>query len=516
MEETMEKQTSRGSVVAGEVHPHTDAAVDIDIGPKKAEASKDKALELLAHHHVDFDPNSPEAKRVLRKIDWRIMPMIFTIYLLQLVDKNSLSYAAIMGIKTDTNLTASQYSWLGSIVYFGYLGGEIPATYLMQRVPLAKFMAVMAMLWGIVVAMHAVCHDFGSLAAVRFILGAIEVCTAPAAIYITTSYYTKSEQVTRVAIWYTTSGWAAVVGGFCAWALNQAGYFKWQGLFVLYGALTFITGIVLWLFLAASPTEATWLTEEEKVIALERVRENKTGTEVWSFNWAQLKESFRDVRFYMIFFMLVSTGLPNGGVTVFGPTIISGFGFNTNQSTLLNMGSGSAQVAGTFLALAIAKYTNRTIAALWTLGLAIIGVIMMLAIPSVHYGARYGGYILMYQFPICVLFIIAYMTGGVAGSTKKFAFGVAYQLGYAVGNIVGPQTYQASDAPNYYIAKYTMLAFLIFTAILITALALLHKTWNAQRDKKEAADLEDPAVHFENEEFADLTDFQLRSFRYPL
>lgn len=42
------------------------------------------------------------------------------------------------------------------------------------------------------------------------------------------------------------------------------------------------------------------------------------------------------------------------------------------------------------------------------------------------------------------------MTGGVAGSTKKFAFGAVYQLGYAVGNIIGPQTFRANDAPNYY------------------------------------------------------------------
>ncbi|KAF7514887.1 hypothetical protein G7054_g14914 [Neopestalotiopsis clavispora] len=505
----------------------------IGVNSSNPGASHDKALDLLQRHRIDFDPNSDEAKRVLRKIDRRIMPMIFTIYLLQLMDKNSLSFAAIMDLKTDTHLTASQYSWLGSIVYFGYLGGEIPATFLMQRLPLAKFVAAMAMLWGIVVAMHAVCHNFGSLAAVRFLLGAVEVVTAPAAIYITGAYYTQSEQVTRVAIWYTTSGWASVAGGFCAWALHQSRYFQWQGLFVLYGGLTFVTGVVLWFGLAASPTEASWLTESEKVVALERVRGSKTGTEVWSFSWPQLKECFRDVRFYLIFLLLVSTGLPNGGVTAFGPTIISGFGFDTNQSALLNMGSGAAQVAGTLLALFIAKHTNRMVGGLWTLGLAIIGVIMMLVIPEANYGARYGGYILMMQFPICILFIIAYMTGGVAGTTKKFAFGAAYQLGYAVGNIIGPQTFRASDAPNYYAAKYTMLAFLAFTALLIALIGSIHMVWNKRRDAKDASDAEsllppsrlhrhstdrapDIPAYIENEEFEDLTDFEMKSFRYPV
>lgn len=85
-------------------------------GVDEKQAAKDKALNLLNQHHVDFDPHSDEAKRVLRKIDLHIMPIIWFMYLLQLMDKNSLSFANIMGIRVDAHLTGSQYSWLGSIV----------------------------------------------------------------------------------------------------------------------------------------------------------------------------------------------------------------------------------------------------------------------------------------------------------------------------------------------------------------------------------------------------------------
>jgi len=80
------------------------------------------------------------------------------------------------------------------------------------------------------------------------------------------------------------------------------------------------------------------------------------------------------------------------------------------------------------------------------------------------------------------------MTAGVGGSTKKFAFGAAYQIGYAVGNLIGPQTFRAADAPNYYPAKYTMLAFLIFTMVLLGGIGLLHKSWNTKRDRQEVLD----------------------------
>jgi MFS transporter, ACS family, allantoate permease len=205
---------------------------------------------------------------------------------------------------------------------FGYLGGEIPATILMQRFPLAKYLGIMSMLWGIIVAMHAVCSNFGGLATVRLLLGLVEVCTTPSVIYITSSWYTSSEQVTRVAIWYTTAGWTSVFGGFIAWAINQAPSFRWQGLFVLYGSITFIVGLCIFFFLAASPTEAKWLTDDEKAIALERIRTNKTGSEVWAFNSSQLKETLRDIRFYLIFLVMIATGLPNGGLTAFGKSKI--------------------------------------------------------------------------------------------------------------------------------------------------------------------------------------------------
>lgn len=255
----------------------------------------------------------------------------------------------------------------------------------------------MAVLWGIVVACHAACHDFASLAAVRFLLGFIEVCTAPVIIYITSTWYTKDEQVTRAAIWYTSSGWANVFGGFISWLFLFSKSFRWQGLYLFYGGATILTGVLCWFYLAATPTEARWLTEEEKTIALERVRANKTGTEVWAFSWPQLKETFLDIRFYMIFLMLVGTGLPNGGITAFGPAIIKQFGFTTAQSTLLNMGSGAATVAGTVIALFVAKKTNRTFAAVYTLVLACVGTLMMMLIPERHFGARYGGYILCLQ-----------------------------------------------------------------------------------------------------------------------
>ncbi len=61
----------------------------------------------------DFEANPAEAKSVLRKIDYRIIPILFTAYMLQYLDKNSLNFASVYGLKQGTHLVGQDYSWLG-------------------------------------------------------------------------------------------------------------------------------------------------------------------------------------------------------------------------------------------------------------------------------------------------------------------------------------------------------------------------------------------------------------------
>lgn len=77
------------------------------------------------------------------------------------------------------------------------------------------------------------------------------------------------------------------------------------------------------------------------------------------------------------------------------------------------------------------------------------------------------------------MFIITFMTAGISGSTKKFAFGCSYQLGYAVGNIIGPQTYRAHDAPNYDVSTAVNCLSELFN--LISIAREIHHAWFLRR-----------------------------------
>lgn len=165
----------------------------------------DEALKLVAGEVIVLTPD--DEKKLLRKIDRHLMPLLCIVYGLNYLDKTTLSYASIMGIKTDLNLEGQDYSWIASVFYFGYLFWEWPTNRLLQRLPLAKYSAFNVIMWGLVLCCLAAVKDFAGAMTVRFFLGAFEAAVSPGFALFTSQWYTKREQGTRVGWWFSFNGW---------------------------------------------------------------------------------------------------------------------------------------------------------------------------------------------------------------------------------------------------------------------------------------------------------------------
>lgn len=79
-----------------------------------------KDVDVAAAFLLQLDPSitetpitEEEARKVLRKIDWTILPLLTASVIIAAVDKVVISNAAIYGMMDDTHLTSSQYSWVG-------------------------------------------------------------------------------------------------------------------------------------------------------------------------------------------------------------------------------------------------------------------------------------------------------------------------------------------------------------------------------------------------------------------
>lgn len=134
----------------------------------------DQALQLIeeAGHSNILTPENNA--KVLRKIDLRLLPLLLGIYFLQQLDKSTISYASVFGIVEKAHLHGQQYSWLGGSIYLAQLVFQPLVAYLLVKVPLAKFLAVSCLLWGIALTCMTAATNFGELLACRIFLGVFE------------------------------------------------------------------------------------------------------------------------------------------------------------------------------------------------------------------------------------------------------------------------------------------------------------------------------------------------------
>lgn len=58
-----------------------------------------------------------EEEAVIRKLDWHLMPLIFVLYSLSVLDRSNLGNAKVAGMQNDINIGGNRYSWLGTIFY---------------------------------------------------------------------------------------------------------------------------------------------------------------------------------------------------------------------------------------------------------------------------------------------------------------------------------------------------------------------------------------------------------------
>lgn len=124
--------------------------------PSEGLSDRDDNYAIYKESH-GLDYTTEEGKKVLRKIDFRLVPLLFVIYMLQYLDKNSINFASVYGLKKGTNLHGQDYSWLGmfsimaqravltflgSIFYIGYLIAQWPAGFALQKLPMGKFLSI--------------------------------------------------------------------------------------------------------------------------------------------------------------------------------------------------------------------------------------------------------------------------------------------------------------------------------------------------------------------------------------
>lgn len=465
---------------------------------------------------ADLQVDPEEAKRVVSKIDWRVVSVLFGTYLLQYLDKNSLNFASVYGLKKGTNLHGQQYSWLSSIFYLAYLVAQFPSTYALQVLPIGRFVSIITITWGVILMTTPACTSFAGIATNRFFLGFTEAAINPAFVFIMSIWYTSDEQPLRLEAYYCTNGIATMFGGLIGYAVGHitTGLARWMYVFLIFGALSVFWGIVSLLFLPDQPSTARFLDEREKAIAIARVSRNKQGVRNHHFRWYQAVQCARDPKTWILFLMAVAAQVPNAAITSFTSLIIDGFGFDTLGSQYLQIPGGAVQ----FLALIIGGWVctrwpnSRCVTMIVANAVCILGAALLVGLPDSNKWGRLVALWLCYFQGLGFSMSLTMVSSNVAGSTKKQLTAAVLFTGYCVGNIIGPQTFIDSEAPGYHSAYIAMLVGYTIKLLMVVILYIYMYRVNKARDA--AGDLDDQdaveaGMH-------DQTEIDNKGFRYSL
>ncbi|CAK7207751.1 hypothetical protein SEUCBS139899_010564 [Sporothrix eucalyptigena] len=485
----------------------------------------ESVVDLLSEEARPVDPVA--AKRVLRKIDRFLLPVLVVGYGLTYWDKAILGSAALFGMTTDLELSVidpvtgakdtSRLSWATSLFYFGQLAGSLPMSYLVQHLPTRYVLGPGIMVWAVVCAATAGVTTWQGLYVQRFFLGFFESIIPTSFLLIVGSFYTQAEQTLRQCWWWTASGWFILIGGGLNYGFAQiktGGLHSWQYIYIFAGALTFLFGL-LGFFIPSSPVDAWILTPEERVVAVERLRAGQTGVRNPEIKVSQIREAILDVKVWLIALIMASGYTVNGAVTGFGPLIVSTFGFSTLDSILLQFPLGIISACSMLLAGWIGSRVPNVrliivvIACLPTMAAFII---IWKSHWSSHAAAPVIGYSLMGCFSPVVSMALVLASTNVAGGTKKsFMTGVLF-VAYCVGNIVGPQMIRSQTVKQHYPALWGGL--LGCYSITILSAAALYFVLHRENKKREALDMDE--AERSKLSFKDLTDKQNKYFRYAL
>lgn len=185
----------------------------------------------------------------------------------------------------------------------------------MQRVPIAKWLGLNVILWGIATACTAAAKNYVTLLTARIFLGIFEAAIAPCLILISSQWYTKSEAAPRFSIWYAGLGVGQIIGGIVSYAFQQVKnptFSGWKIMFIVLGLVTVIIGFITLFFLPDTPMKAHFLSEPEKIMLLKHVSVNQTGIRNKNYKLSQALEILMDPALYLLVLVTIlvsSTGV---------------------------------------------------------------------------------------------------------------------------------------------------------------------------------------------------------------
>jgi len=421
-------------------------------------------------------------------------------------------------LEADLNMSGYDYNILLTTFYISYIIFEIPANVCCKWMGPGWFIPATTLAFGSISIATAYVTTFSQACGVRFLLGIFEAGMMPGIAYYLSRWYRRSELTLRLSLYIVMSALAGAFGGLLASGilkLDNVGDMKgWRMIFGVEGIITVGLALIGFLTLTDRPATARWLTEEEKEMAIARVKSERVGTtEVLDgMDKKKLLAGIFSPVTIITSIIFLFNNITVQGLAFFLPTIVRTI---YPEKTVVDqqLFTVPPYIVGAFFTIIIplaSRYTDRRqIFIICCYPIVIIGYIMFLAVETakVRYAATF----------LCCLAVFAMgpMTNAqvsanvVSDTARSSAIGMNVMMGN-IGGLISTWAFLPFDGPNYPIGNGINLA-AGASVVLIATVGLFFMKWDNKR--RESRSVEEELAGMSQHDIQDL-DWKHPAFRW--
>ncbi|TXT07696.1 uncharacterized protein COLE_04620 [Cutaneotrichosporon oleaginosum] len=419
----------------------------------------------------------------MRKVDWRLIPILIAMYTISLIDRTNLATArAANKVKMDREIgtgSGQRYTIITLTFFIPYIILEIPSQIGLRYFGVRNWLSAAVLLWGVIMICMGFAPNWNTLAGLRAVLGVFEAALFPGCAYLLSCWYPRRSMAKRNVLFYTSSAvlgnFATIIGYGFSLMDGTRGLSGWAWIFIWFGIMTVVVAIVAYLTLVDFPDRATFLTEEERNIVLTRIQRDRADSVHDPLTWSKIVKYSKDFKPWLFAWFFMSATVSSYALAYFLPVILAQLGFDNVQSMVLNVPPNAWSVIPALITAYIAdRYRNTRAAVIMFSGIClIVGTAMYSQLGAKQKVARYAGIFLAVQGGNCnVPLVLSWAQTSIRAQSKRAFMAAVVVCFGGLGGILASVAFNQNEAKKGY--RSGVIFTMAINAVTVVGAGLLH------------------------------------------
>ncbi|KAI4232785.1 MAG: hypothetical protein LQ349_004789 [Xanthoria aureola] len=444
---------------------------------------------------LDTDPvySYREQRKIIHRIDRRLVITCGIIYCFSLIDRGNLGNASIAGMTKDLELNVGfRYSTIVLVFFPTYVLFQPPATLLSRKLGPRKFLATITLLWGTLEIGFGFAKKWTDMIGLRVALGILEAGLYPSVVYLLATWYSRYDVGKRYCAFYVVGCLALAFGGILAYGLMQMdglhGMRGWRWIFIMEGVFTCLCSFFAYFLLVDFPDKAdqSWrfLNRDERDFIVRRINKDRDDAIPEKFTLARFLRPALDIKIWILAFISFLIITVTTSISVFLPIILrNGLGFTIAESQCL--------IAPPYCLAAILMVTSAYLGDRFHVRGPILifnSLVALVGLPIMGFAssssARYFGVFLVTAGTNAnIPTALAYQANNVRGQWKRALTSALFVGCGGIGGISGGTIFRSQDAPRYIPGISAAIACNCLVVVCVLGLSGYYMYANKQADR---------------------------------